>query len=200
MVVSCTSVDIQPKIVTQACCRFGCRNSFAHRRTVGKTDGYWPQPLIMSSSTCQPMQPPFAPFGIHSSLYKCNRKSTSYRQCVMEPCPLKQLYLREESSLRVMCVLCQGCKDWYSFISKGSETEVPYYYINYRNSPRLDGFLWRLPWQSFNRLTLKSLSWSYAMHGGWVIHTAIWSLSATKRRWQNYNFMRSELHRITMLF
>ena len=154
----------------------------------------------MSSSTCQSMQPPFTPFGIHSSLYKCNQKSTSYGKCVMESCPLKQICLREGSSLRVMCVLCQGCRDRYLFMSKGSGIEVLYYYINYRNSPRLDGFLWRFPWQSFNRLTLKSLSRSYAMHGGWVIHTAIWSLSAAKRRWQNYNFMRSELCRITMLF
>ena len=171
MVVPCTSVDIQPKIVTQAFCRFGCGNSFAHRWTIGKTDGYRSRPLIMSSSTCQLMQPPFAPFGIHYSLYKCNKKSTSYGKCVMKSCLLKQLCLREESSLRVMCVLCQGCRDWYSFMSKGSGIEVLYYYINYRNSPRLDGFLWRLPWQSFNRLTLKSLSQSYAMHGGWVIHS-----------------------------
>lgn len=139
-------------------------------------------------------------FWNHSSLYKCNWKSTSCGECVMESCPLKQLCLREESSLRVMCVLCQGCRDWYSFMSKGSGTEVVYYYINYRNSPRLDGFLWRLPWQNFNFLTLKSLSQSYAMHGGWVIHTAIWSLWSAMRRWQNYNFMRSELRRITMLF
>ena len=123
MVVPCTSVDIQPKIVTQACSRFECGNSFAYRRTVGKTNGYRPRPLIVSSSTCQPMLP-FAPFGIHSSLYKCNRKSTSYGECVMESCPLKQLCLREESSLRVMCVLYQGCRDWYSFMSKGSRTEV----------------------------------------------------------------------------
>ena len=136
------------------------------RRTIGKTDGYRPRPLIMSSSTCQSMQPPFTPFGIHSSLYKCNQKSTSYGKCVMESCPLKQICLREGSSLRVMCVLCQGCRDWYLFMSKGSGIEVLYYYINYRNSPRLDGFLWRLPWQSFIRLTLKCLSPSYAMHGG----------------------------------
>lgn len=64
MVVPCTNVDIQPKVVTQACCRFRCGNSCAPRWTVGKTDGYRPRLLIMSNLTCQLMQPPFAPFGI----------------------------------------------------------------------------------------------------------------------------------------
>lgn len=139
-------------------------------------------------------------FWNHSSLYKCNWKSTSCGECVMESCPLKQLCLREESSLRVMCVLCQGCRDWYSFMSKGSGTEVVYYYINYRNSPRLDGFLWRLPWQNFNFLTLKSLSQSYAMHGGWVIHSNLESLvsNAKMAKLQFHEIRTTQNHNVVL--